>query len=70
MLAERGRDVASRGRSTLVAWHSDDPEEEVQRLAADGVLVRHLPGRGLVRASVGAWSNEDDLERLVSSSSP
>jgi L-cysteine/cystine lyase len=70
MLAERGREVAPRGRSTLVAWHSDDPEEEVQRLAADGVLVRHLPGRGLVRASVGAWSNEDDLERVISSSSP
>jgi selenocysteine lyase/cysteine desulfurase len=70
MLAERGREVAPRGRSTLVSWRSDDPEEEVRRLAGAGVVVRHLPGRGLVRASVGAWSNEDDLERLVSSSSP
>ena len=70
MLAERGREVAPRGRSTLVSWRSEDPEEEVRRLAAAGVLVRHLPGRGLVRASVGAWSNEEDLERLVSSSSP
>jgi selenocysteine lyase/cysteine desulfurase len=70
MLAERGRDVAPRGRSTLVSWRSDDPEEEVRRLAAAGVVVRHLPGRGLVRASVGAWSSEEDLARLVSSSSP
>jgi selenocysteine lyase/cysteine desulfurase len=70
MLAERGREVAPRGRTTLVAWRSEDPEAEVERLAANGVIVRHLPGRGLVRASVGAWSNEEDLERLVSSSSP
>jgi selenocysteine lyase/cysteine desulfurase len=27
--------------------------------------VRYLPGRGLVRASVGAWNSEDDLERLL-----
>jgi selenocysteine lyase/cysteine desulfurase len=65
MLAERGREVAPRGRSTLVSWRSDDQEAEVERLAAAGVVVRHLPGRGLVRASVGAWSSEEDLERLV-----
>jgi selenocysteine lyase/cysteine desulfurase len=70
MLAERGREVAPRGRSSLVSWRSEDPEAEVQRLADAGVVVRHLPGRGLVRASVGAWSSEEDLERLVSSSSP
>ena len=70
MLAEAGREVAPRGRSTLVSWRSEDAEDEVQRLAAAGVVVRHLPGRGLVRASVGAWSNEDDLERLVRTSSP
>jgi hypothetical protein len=29
------------------------------------VLVRHLPGTPLVRASVGAWSSEDDFERLL-----
>jgi L-cysteine/cystine lyase len=70
MLGEAGREVAPRGRSTLVSWRSEDPEGEVKRLAAAGVLVRQLPGRGLVRASVGAWSNEDDLERLVRTSSP
>ena len=30
-----------------------------------GVIVRNLPGTPLVRASVGAWSSEDDLDRLL-----
>ena len=28
-------------------------------------LVRFLPGLDLVRASVGAWTSEEDLDRLV-----
>jgi selenocysteine lyase/cysteine desulfurase len=65
MLRERGFDVAPRGRTTLVSWRSEDAEGDVQRLAAEGVVVRYLPGRGLVRASIGAWNSEDDLERLL-----
>jgi selenocysteine lyase/cysteine desulfurase len=65
LLTERGADVAPRGASTLVSWHSDDPEGDVERLAADGIVVRNLPGRGLVRASVGAWATEEELDRLV-----
>jgi selenocysteine lyase/cysteine desulfurase len=65
MLTERGFEVAPRGRSTLVSWRSANAEADVARLAADGVVVRYLPGRGLVRASVGAWNSEDDLERLL-----
>jgi L-cysteine/cystine lyase len=64
-LRERGREVAPRGRTTLVSWHSDDPESDVARAGEAGVVLRYLPGRGLVRASVGAWNNEDDLERLL-----
>jgi selenocysteine lyase/cysteine desulfurase len=64
-LADRGAEVAPRGRSTLVSWRSVDPEAESARLGDAGVLVRHIPGRGLVRASVGAWSSEEDLERLL-----
>src|SRR4051812_16606557 len=66
MLAERGKQVAPRGRSTLVSWASDTAEDDVLRLADQGIVVRDLPGRGLVRASVGAWATEDDLEQLVS----
>lgn len=65
LLAERGVTVAPRGASTLVSWLSQDPEAEVERLAAHGIVVRAVPGRGLVRASVGAWSSEDELERLA-----
>ena len=65
MLAERGLEVVPRGRTTLVSWRSPDAEEDVARLASEGVLVRFLPGLGLVRASVGAWTSDEDLERLV-----
>jgi L-cysteine/cystine lyase len=65
MLRERGIAVAPRGASTLVSFEHPDPEEFVQRAAAAGVVIRNLPGRGLVRASVGAWSDESDLERLL-----
>ena len=30
-----------------------------------GVIVRELQGTGLLRASVGWWNDESDLERLV-----
>jgi L-cysteine/cystine lyase len=64
-LLERGREVAPRGPSTLVAWESDDPGSTVATLAAAGVVIREFPGQTRVRASVGAWSNEDDLQRLL-----
>ncbi|MDQ3934265.1 MAG: aminotransferase V, partial [Actinomycetota bacterium] len=64
-LTAAGVEVPPRDRTTLVSWRSPDPTAEVQRLAEAGVRVRELPGRGLVRASVGAWSDEDDLERLL-----
>jgi selenocysteine lyase/cysteine desulfurase len=64
-LAERGLNVGPRGHSTLVAWSADDPEAEVARLAAAGIVVRSIPAFGLVRASVGAWSSEAELDELV-----
>src|SRR3954449_8411024 len=64
-LRDRGFDVAARGASTLVSFSVPDPDEFVQRAAAAGVVIRNLPGRGLVRASVCAWSDESDLERLL-----
>jgi L-cysteine/cystine lyase len=64
-LEARGLEVAPRGRSTLVSWRVEDPEAEVQRLAEAGVIVRSIPGRGLVRASVGAWCSSQDIETLA-----
>jgi hypothetical protein len=29
------------------------------------MVVRSIPTAGVVRASVGAWSSEEELERLV-----
>jgi L-cysteine/cystine lyase len=64
-LRSRGREVQPRGRTTLVSWREDDAPAFVQRAAAHRIVIRDLPGRGLVRASIGAWSSEDDLEQLL-----
>jgi L-cysteine/cystine lyase len=66
LLAERGADVVTEpGQTTLVSWRAEEPETVVERLAEQGVVIRDLPGTGLVRASCGFWTSEDDLERLV-----
>ena len=65
LLRERGREPAPRGETTLVSFASEDPEGERERLADAGVLVRNIPGRPWLRASVGAWNDEEDLERLL-----
>ncbi|HTP18879.1 MAG TPA: aminotransferase class V-fold PLP-dependent enzyme [Solirubrobacteraceae bacterium] len=65
-LAERGLSVSPRGRSTLVSWAAGDADAEVARLAGESVIVRSIPAFGLVRASVGAWTSEDEIDRLVS----
>lgn len=65
LLAERGREPVPRGPSTLVSFPSDDPALERARLATAGVIVRNIPDRPWLRASVGAWNDEHDLERLV-----
>ena len=64
-LADRGLEVAPRGNSTLVSWKADDAEAEVARLSSEGFVVRSIPDSGLVRASTGAWSSEEELEALV-----
>lgn len=64
-LSESGVTVSPRGRSSLVSWQATDPEAEVARLAAEGIVVRSIPAAGLVRASVGAWCSEAELDKLV-----
>ena len=65
LAARLGERVRPRGPSTLVSWAVPDPEAEVARLRDEGFVVRDLPGTGTVRASVGAWSSEQELERLA-----
>lgn len=64
-LSEAGRRVAPRGATTLVAWEDLDPPATSARLAGREVIIRHLPGTSYVRASVGAWNDESDLDRLL-----
>jgi L-cysteine/cystine lyase len=67
MLAEIGRPAAPRGLSTLVSFPSPDAPAERELLAEHGVIVRNIPDRPWLRASVGAWNDERDLVRLVES---
>ena len=66
LLRESGRAVMPRGATTLVAWEDPYAEQTRDRLAGAGVVVRNLPGRALLRASVGAWNDDSDLDRLLS----
>jgi L-cysteine/cystine lyase len=68
LLRDAGQDVVvPRERATLVSWRApvDETAGIVSLLAEAGVIVRDLPGRGLMRASVGWWTSDGDLERLV-----
>jgi L-cysteine/cystine lyase len=66
LLAEHGAEVVTEpGQATLVSWCAAEPENVVERLAEQGVVVRDLPGTGLLRASCGFWTNDDDLNRLA-----
>jgi selenocysteine lyase/cysteine desulfurase len=65
LLAERGREPLPRSHTTLVSFPSEDPLTERERLADAGVIVRNIPARPWLRASVGAWNDESDLDRLL-----
>jgi L-cysteine/cystine lyase len=65
-LAERVEVVTEPGHATLVSFRPHTDAGEVSaRLFDAGVVVRDLPGTGLVRASCGWWTSDDDLDRLV-----
>lgn len=64
-LAARGARVLPRGRSTLVTWEPRDAEALLGRADANGVVIRGFAGLPYVRASVGAWTSDRDVERLL-----
>jgi len=64
-LRERGHEVAPRDDTTLVSFTVDDPAAAKARCTEAGVVIRDLPGTPYLRASVGAWNDESDLERLL-----
>lgn len=66
LLSDRYEVVTEPDQATLVTWRAEGSSEEVvARLADAGVVIRDLPGLGLLRASCGFWTSEDDLERLL-----
>jgi L-cysteine/cystine lyase len=71
-LLEAGHDVVTEPRQgTLVSWRwADDAAAASKRLAEQGVIIRDLPGTGLLRASSGYWTSDEDLGRLVNGLRP
>jgi L-cysteine/cystine lyase len=65
-LADRRELVTAPGQATLVSWREEgDTAAVVRSLFEAGVIVRDLPGRGILRASCGYWTSDGDLDRLL-----
>jgi L-cysteine/cystine lyase len=59
--------VTQPGQATLVTFRARTTAAEISAaLYERGVVIRDLPASDLLRASVGWWNDESDLERLVS----
>jgi L-cysteine/cystine lyase len=66
LLSERFDVVSEPGQGTLVSWRPRGDAEELSKRAYErGVIIRHLPTTGWLRASCGWWTSDEDLERLV-----
>jgi L-cysteine/cystine lyase len=66
VLAEHGEVLTEPGQATLVSFRPNgEPETVVSRLAERGVVVRGFPGLDWIRASLGYWTSENDLDRLA-----
>jgi L-cysteine/cystine lyase len=67
-LAERFEVLTKPDQAGLVTFRpTSDPTELVEKLRGEGVIVRELPGRNLIRVSCGYWTSDSDLDRLVTS---
>ncbi len=58
-------DVKPASKTTLISWRQDDADQAVIKFAENRVIVRSISSRFLVRASIGAWTSDDDIDRLV-----
>jgi L-cysteine/cystine lyase len=66
LLAERVEVVTAGEPATLLTFRVEsDSAELVKRLYDEGIVVRDIPGQGLIRVSCGWWTSEDDLQRLL-----
>ena len=67
LLQAAGQEVVTEpGQATLVSFRAPgDPIAIRAALYERKIVVRDLPGTDLLRASVGWWNNESDLDRLV-----
>jgi selenocysteine lyase/cysteine desulfurase len=66
LIAERFEVLTHPGQGTLVTFRVDgDTADLVRRLYAEGVVVRDIPGHGLLRVSCGWWNSDEDVDRLV-----
>jgi selenocysteine lyase/cysteine desulfurase len=64
-LEAHGLEVAPRGNSTLVSFAVDDPPAVLERVLAAGIVMRDLPRTPYLRASVGAWTADEELDRVI-----
>jgi L-cysteine/cystine lyase len=65
LLAQRYDVVTEPEHGTLVSFRYEDAAEAVKRLYEAGVVVRDIPGAGLLRVSCGWWTSDEDLDRLL-----
>jgi L-cysteine/cystine lyase len=66
LLEDRAEVVTEANQATLVSFRPrGDAAETVARLLERGVIVRDLPGLGWVRVSVGFWTSDEEIDRLV-----
>jgi selenocysteine lyase/cysteine desulfurase len=64
-LADAGHEVLPRGNTTLVTWRADDAAAGRERATERGILIRDIPNQPWLRASTGAWNDENDLQQLL-----
>jgi L-cysteine/cystine lyase len=58
--------VTEPGQAGLISWRVEgDASEAAARAWKQGVVIRDLPGLNWLRASIGYWTSDEDIERLV-----